>query len=684
MFDPRLSQILTILLQQQDAVSLTFLAEQCKTSKRTIYRELADIDRTLKKYGLTLNSKAKRGIALDGSDDGRRRLRKELENSERFNPRDRDERQKKLITELLKQDQPQKIYYYSELLQVSETTIGNDLETLEEWFAKGKIQLIRKSGVGISLKYEEIDYRKTLYHFLMDQLKESTPYQVQNDRDPAIAELLERETWRKVLEVVETPPVAEEITRMTESSLMGFVCYIAIAIKRISNQKPLYMQYTDIENAKEDIRYTFVKKLMKQMETCFKSSVSQDEIVNIYHYYRGSKLQTVDSMINEESAELEEQKAMAFEMCDAFDAKIAFELKQDEELIAGLVAHLQPTFTRLQHEFAIQNPLLTDIKTIYPDIYEKSWNAARVLERKFGYTIPEDEVGFLALHFGGAIVRIKNKRQSYRRILVGVVCASGIGISSLLSAKLRQLYGNQVQIKIFSKRELERDTKLAVDLLVTTFDLMDLSIPVVKVHPILTAENVKKLSEMLESIVGGNGVEEVKGIWEEEFDETVMIVNEMNHIIKHFQVYSVNHDMQFDDIVRYASQVIVDQAEDMEKVYNALWAREQLSSQVIPEFEIALLHTKTEVVEYSKITVLIPTEGCFRNSYMKAVRAAILILIPESDQRQVLAVSSISGALFEDEAFLELMLTGDREKILNSIKRALNRFFEDYMHRRYS
>lgn len=682
MFNPRLSQILTILLSEQDGVLPMHLAEQCKSSTRTIYRELEHVDRVLKKYGLTLNSRGKKGIVLEGCEQGKQGLLEELEGKELFNPRDRERRQRKLIMELFRQDEPQKIFYFSELLKVSETTIGNDLDALESWFGKNKIQLVRKSGVGVFLEYEEMDYRKALYHFVMEQLQMSRVHHLVEEEWAEVSGLLDREIFAGVLAVIEDLPVGDEIGLLTEGSLMGLVCYITIAVKRILTRKSLFIPYEQAQHTQTEVGYGFVERLMKEIEGAFLCSVSRDEVVSIYQHYRGSKRQTIDGVLEGMTygQELEELKAVAYEMCDVFDPKIASQLKEDEGLIHGLAAHLQPTFNRLEHDFVISNPLLADIKEIYPDIFEKSVNAAGILERKYGYRIPEDEVGFLALHFGGAMVRLSHKKRSFRRISVGVICESGIGISSLLSSKLKQLYGDRVQIKIYSKRELDRTGAGGMDMLVTTFDLVQMEIPVVKVHPILTEENIRQLSQMLEQ-VDSDPLQEVADAWEEDFDETVMIVNEMNHIIHHFQVGIIKDNLNFDQVLRHASEVLSGDG-DAQEIYRVLWERERLSSQVIPEYEIALLHGKTDVVEYSKLIVLLPEGGHFVDASMENVRAVLGILIPKNDKRQVLAVSAISSAIFEEEGFLELIKSGNQEKCLSSIKRILNSFFEDYMHRR--
>lgn len=93
---------------------------------------------------------------------------------------------------------------------------------------------------------------------------------------------------------------------------------------------------------------------------------------------------------------------MVNEMIDVFDAENAFLLKQDEEFIRGLLAHLQPTFVRLMHNMQIRNPVLEDIKRDYADIFNRCLRVSEVLSRWTGKPVPEEETGFLTVHLEAA------------------------------------------------------------------------------------------------------------------------------------------------------------------------------------------------------------------------------------------------------------------------------------------
>ncbi len=145
-FTPRLRQILLILLQEDQIVSVKKLADEIKVSKRTVQRELEYIDASLKKYKVSLQTKTGIGIWLDGEEADKKNLLSILMDEDVIDSGDKDDRRKRLILEILKDRTPKKLYYYGNIFGVSEATISNDMEAIENWFHQFDLKIIRKQG----------------------------------------------------------------------------------------------------------------------------------------------------------------------------------------------------------------------------------------------------------------------------------------------------------------------------------------------------------------------------------------------------------------------------------------------------------------------------------------------------------------------------------------------------------
>ena len=178
-------------------------------------------------------------------------------------------------------------------------------------------------------------------------------------------------------------------------------------------------------------------------------------------------------------------------MIDAFDKDSAYLLRQDDEFIQGLLAHLQPTLIRLIHRMQIQNPVLSDIKKNYADIYEKCGHVAGVLEAYTGKKVPEEETGFLTVHFGAALVRLENRNEEIRKVHVGVVCSSGIGISRLMASKLQKVFRDRVQLTAYGKNDVTPYVMGKTDFFVSSIPLEQMETPVVFVNPLLNDSDME-------------------------------------------------------------------------------------------------------------------------------------------------------------------------------------------------
>ena len=73
--------------------------------------------------------------------------------------------------------------------------------------------------------------------------------------------------------------------------------------------------------------------------------------------------------------------------------------------------------------------MLSAIKENYPLAFEAGVIAGIVIKEQTGIDIHENEIGYLALHFGAAIERRKTERPPKRCL---IVCASGAGSAQLL------------------------------------------------------------------------------------------------------------------------------------------------------------------------------------------------------------------------------------------------------------
>lgn len=82
--------------------------------------------------------------------------------------------------------------------------------------------------------------------------------------------------------------------------------------------------------------------------------------------------------------------------------KKKYNLELNENIYFTLSDHINGTVQRLEKGITIRNMLLMDIKRIYKDEYDIGIQMIEEIKEKFGKKFPDDEAGFIALHFVNA------------------------------------------------------------------------------------------------------------------------------------------------------------------------------------------------------------------------------------------------------------------------------------------
>lgn len=121
----------------------------------------------------------------------------------------------------------------------------------------------------------------------------------------------------------------------------------------------------------------------------------------------------VDHVINDEILHL------VHFVLEKIEEQLELGIQNDQELILGLSLHLKPAVNRIKFGMNIRNPMLQDIKNNYPLAYEAGIIAGIAVKEYTGIEMDENEIGYLALHFGAAIER-KNCNPVQSGVLLSV------------------------------------------------------------------------------------------------------------------------------------------------------------------------------------------------------------------------------------------------------------------------
>jgi len=485
---PRLKQMLLLVLNSDFPMSVQNLAVHLQISKRTVFRELEGINSMMAAYNLKLETKSKRGIYLSGAQIDKDTLFKIVNTREFNDPRNIKERHNRLLLELLRQKEPSKIFYFSKLLGVSDGTINNDLDSLEEWLSQSNIRLVRKPGRGIYISCCEENYRKACMRYVHQNMKENIS---------PLYNLVSHEIAGHVIEAIKQTQ-HKKLTDMTDFSYTSLIIFLSIMVHRVLMGRYISECGKVSESDKETDDYGFVLKTIDILHKRLNVAYPVAEADYLFTYIKGARLQHVVKV--EPIEGYFDLQYMVYDMIHQYDPALAFELKNDKSFVDGLISHLKHAIVRLQNGHEIFNKFQQEILSSYPDIYTKTKSAASVLEKTLQCIVPDDEVGLLALHFCGASMRLKDNVQACRKANLGVVCASGIGFSMLLHSRLSYIFCDKVTLKCLSLSEFTQNAIAGLDFIISTVNLPLAPNKYLLVHPMLTDNDIANISDKIASL----------------------------------------------------------------------------------------------------------------------------------------------------------------------------------------
>ncbi len=296
--------------------------------------------------------------------------------------------------------------------------------------------------------------------------------------------------------------------------------------------------------------------------------------------------------------------------------------------------------------------------------------------------MPAAEIGYLAMHFGAAGVRLDDRRESFRKVDVGIICASGIGISRLMHSKLKNFLKERIQIYTYGKEDLTPGVLKNLDFIVTNIDLAEVPADVIKVSALLNDTELGEIEEKVRAYSKTTKKNEGSSEFSRQLEHINICINQIKGIIKDFGFMKVDEHISFDELLVAVSEKLSAFQVNRHQIQEDIKRREKISSQIIPEYGFALLHSRTGGVVKPNFSLCVTKDRtAFLDPYFKGSKAVIIMLIPEDDQVGINSdiMGCLSGQLIENSEFLKVMFEGEKETVKDKVEKVLRQYFKQYL-----
>lgn len=650
----------------------------------------------LQQYNLGLTKKSGVGLQITGEFEDRKTLERVLLNVKHTDYRP-EERQAIIILTLLETSEPIKLFALANELDVTIATISNDLDKISEQLADYQIGLIRKRGYGVKVEGEEASKRGALSYLISQHvdefdfitlLRENIEKKSKQQLDTISSRLLglvDQDKLKTIEKSVED--IRSELSyELADSSYIGLVVHLALAIERLQHGENIQFDSNYLHDLQEKKEYQIARKIIIDLEKSFQMTIPEDEIGYITMHLMGAKLRyDHDYQLEDSSIEVAYK---AKELTKFVGNQLNKDLTISSSLLNDLVAHLKPTIYRLKQRMNIKNPLLSEIRNDYQELFD-------ILElgvkEVFPNTeFPKEEIGYLVMHFASSLLAAEDNMD----INALVICSSGIGTSRMLASRLNQQIPEIKQVSNKSLFELDNINLSNYNLIVSTIPLEDMNNEYILASPILTKAEVHKIKRCVRRLKISKHatpiqeqVSKSQSHEEQSSDSIVTRFQSMQHYSKvtldlllGLKVYHINNKLTNKEILNFACEQLVKNQviENSKEVLKQLIEREKSGGLGIPNTSLALYHTRSDAVRkptFTMYTLDYPIKIRSMDDKEISVDSILLMLAPENVPEESLELLSyISGLIIRDEKSISTFQSKDENKITQFLSHHLNEF----------
>lgn len=491
----RQQEILQFLLSESNEYLLVQeLADRIGCSEKTIRNDFKVIEEYVEKHSdALLIRRPGLGVCLEITDYDKSSLFNKLYAVKQDIGYASDaERLLQIAYSLLMNVKPVTVQELAEQYFINRATIKKDLDRIETWLEELGLDLVVKQRIGLTVESDERSKRKALAK-LSDLI---------HNRE-LMDEFIKKQFLYHEIEFVMTELKALQkryATFFTDDTLENLLLHTLIMIRRMKLKQPISMSKGDLNIVRETKEYGWTLDFLTRLEFVFTVHFTEEEIAYLAIHILGGKFRYQDEW---ERNKLNVNNPVLSQVVSHLIGRMSklneIDFGEDPFLLKGLQMHLYTTLNRLQYNLSVSNPMLHEIKRMYPYMFDMLIHELDDINQSLSLQIPEEEAAYLTLHFQAAMERLSDKKVSKNVI---IVCHMGIGMSQLLRTKIERKFRPVHVLDCIAKSDLEEYLmkNKNVELIISTIDLPQLNIPHFVVSPLLERSEESKLEEFIKKL----------------------------------------------------------------------------------------------------------------------------------------------------------------------------------------
>lgn len=668
----REQQIIKTILSQPDGVSRDELTKQLNVSRRTIYRELAQLEDDIHQLQLRLDKSAQGAYRITGEAGALEQLRASLTPDVPDIAFDQTQRQNALLIRLLMSSVPQTMSSLADELVVSVTTIKQDLDLITPALTASHLVLNRQKATGIWVSGKERDIRRVLVGIFASALNPYLFFKALQDRDETTFDPV----WRYFYDQLPQHELqAANVVFKRTTSLANFsdnqrkTLLLTVTVHAMRVLAGYHVQpLRDFNQERLFQDQQLALQFFAEMDAAVRTQVRVGDYQFLAVQLNGIRGGLVGERVDlfDLTVNLQVQSLIR-----AVEAQVDYPFSAQGSLYTSLLAHIQrATAGTAAPELA--NPVLDHLGADYPKLYQAVKNAA---DQVFGQgAFVGNELAYLVLYFASKV----NGGDVQLAAKVLLVTTDGPGTGRLVAEKLKQavpLIQDVYTVRIADLPTIDFD-KYA--LILSTVQLPGFAHQYLVVSPLMTPAELTAVRRALKQSHPAKAARDTRALDQSvtTFEALHSMVSAASGLLKGFDTYAVTPvDATIQEALKAILAEIPQVVNDKTAVLSALLKRLALAPVGIPDTSLALIHTANAGVSEPFIgvfdlAVAVPLAAMDMKQIQ--LRRVLLLLTPAATPSSALQLlSAVSATMVQDEQSLRSFESGNYSQIYPLITDAM-------------
>lgn len=669
-----------------EEVSIKKLKEKFDISERMVRYDIEKINFVLSIFNIKPIYRNKSGIFKLDSDSKINKIKDIVKEAEPVTIEKRRNLIKFLLITTVKK---LNISNLMEKFDTSRITINSDLNRIKKEFEEKEIKLSTKKGIILEGRISN------LIKYRVEKISECLNY-LKNTKNKTIYGIKIEEIFKENLGIEEVRTLSDFLKKIlsklnfsaTDENYKILLSYIILLQSENFHEEINNFICVDGGIIKEWDEYDTIKKEVKNygLNEIFKEQdmfIITDLVIKISSYNK-------DSQFYENWIDID---ILVKNLIENINNRLNVDISKDRLLFEYLREHLNPFFYRVKNEYTLNDKFIQDLEFTKNNLFYLIKESLNILTNILKKDIPDKEIFLLTLHFQASIERVTNNNMKVKRIII--ISTLGYGISQILVDNISSLFNVEIVAvtPYFKLKETLLNNK-NIDYIITTMDIEDknsYAIPILKVNPIFTAKDRKKMLDV--GFVSNNKkvliseliqiIEEEAKIWNKE-----KLIKKLENKMKGKIINDVVDEEEEKDIITDESIIFNYDGKNIEEAVeytcNLLEKKGYISSSytksildilknhtsyMIIHNGIILPHSKNKNNVFKTSGILLELKNDFQLNG-NTIKYIFTFAIKDKE-KELNRVSKIINKIFKDE-LVEIMKTKNKKKIVKYFSKNTN------------